>query len=66
MNIYQNGIFYLPSNIIPGLQLADLAAYLINRVSYIKERAEKGKESPFDNELLEIYDHTKNKFKNLL
>jgi len=52
--VWRSGIAYLPSSDLPGLQLADLAAYSLNRVYHAKHRRNQGNISPFD-EMVEVY-----------
>jgi len=66
LNIFKNSIFYLPSEMICGLQLADLAAYLLNRLHHIQNRAQSGKISAFDLMIFQIYNSVKDMTRNVL
>jgi hypothetical protein len=48
-NVFDDGVFRLDSKLVPGLQLADLAAFPLNRIHHIRARREQGrKPAPFD------------------
>ena len=48
VGFYEGGVIYADSRNELGLQLADLAAFMLNRIHHIKRRQIEGKSSPFD------------------
>lgn len=67
-NLLGGGIFEASSNQVHGLQVADFAAYTLNRIFHIRDRVkEKGKKiNSFDAALLEIYEKTESRYQNML
>jgi hypothetical protein len=64
--LYQNSVIYADSMAVCGLQLADFAAYAINRLFHIRERAKNGRIGPFDELLLDAASRVQKKMVNLL
>jgi hypothetical protein len=52
--IYEDGIIYVDSRVEVGLQLADLAAYLVNRIHHTRQRLIDGKRGPFDELVIDL------------
>lgn len=64
--LYQRGIIYAESWREEGLQLADLAAYTLNRVFHIKQRRADGRASRFDDVIDGLIEELRTKTVNLL
>ena len=59
--VYKGGIIYAESWREEGLQLADLAAYTLNRVFHIKQRLADGKANRFDEVIDGLYKRLRTK-----
>lgn len=46
--LYEKGVIYADSRDVEGLQLADLAAYMVNRIYHINQRQLDGRANQFD------------------
>ncbi|NVJ10682.1 DUF3800 domain-containing protein [Myxococcus sp. AM001] len=65
--VYCDGVFRVDSRVVPGLQLADLAAYPLNRIFHIKSRLSQGLElGPFDEPILDLYLANRSKYQLIL
>ena len=66
IKVHDNNIKYVSSDVEPGLQLADLAAYLYNRSFHLRQRAIDGKIGPFDQVIYEAFQKLSSKYRDLL
>lgn len=66
IKVYQDSVIIVGSEVEPGLQLADFAAFLLNRSFHLVERAKEGKNSLFDNILTDIFVKLSHKFIDIL
>lgn len=64
--VYQGGIIYSESWREEGLQLADIAAYTLNRIFHIKQRRIDGKSSQFDEVIHNLFNRLRPKMVDLL
>lgn len=65
-NVYAEGILHADSRMEEGLQLADLAAYTLNRVFHVKQRQLDGKLGRFDAPIQTLYWRMQPKMTDLL
>jgi len=63
---YEGGVIHAESWVEEGLQLADLAAYTLNRVFHVKQRRLYGKSGPFDDRIDALYGRLRPKLIDLL
>ncbi len=54
-NLYEDGVIVARSEVEPGLQIADFAAYLMNRCFHSYHRVMEGRMGPFDQIILDAY-----------
>jgi hypothetical protein len=66
MGVYQGGIIYSESWREEGLQLADIAAYTLNRAFHIKQRRADGKGNRFDEAIDRLFERLRPKALDLL
>jgi hypothetical protein len=65
-DIYQGGIIHASSHDEPGLQLADFAAYLLNRLFHSTNRIKEERHGPFDEIVLSAYSDLRARLRDLL
>jgi len=64
--IYEGGLIFADSSDVEGLQLADFAAFMLNRIHHVKQRALNGKDNEFDGFLLEAVEKLRPKLQYML
>jgi Protein of unknown function (DUF3800) len=65
-SFYEGGVIYVDSRHEPGVQLADIAAYIMNRVHHVRQRLLDGKRGPFDELVINAAFDLSSKFVNVL
>ncbi|NUQ75438.1 MAG: DUF3800 domain-containing protein [Polyangiaceae bacterium] len=67
-DVFGDGVFRVKSEDVPGVQLADLAAYTWNRMHRIKAylNQQRFKPGTFDEALLDFFGENKHKFRSIL
>jgi hypothetical protein len=65
-SLYEGGVIHVDSRDEPGVQLADVAAYMVNRVHHVRQRLLDGKCGPFDELIVDAAFELRPKFVNLL
>jgi hypothetical protein len=63
---YEGGVIYAESWVEEGLQLADLAAYTLNRIFHVKQRRLDGKSGLFDGPIETLHERLRPKLVDLL
>lgn len=67
VNVFADGVFRVDSRIVPGIQLADFAAYPLNRIYHIKSRLNQSRDpGPFDDLILDRYLANREKYRSVL
>jgi hypothetical protein len=66
IKVHDNNIKIVSSEVESGLQLADFAAYLLNRSFHLEQRVIDGKIGPFDEVISEVLEKLSSKYRNLL
>ena len=64
--LYEDGVILASSIALPGLQLADYAVYILNRIHHSAHRVRTGKHNKFDEVIIESVDILKPKYMDLL
>ncbi|MCU7835295.1 MAG: DUF3800 domain-containing protein [gamma proteobacterium symbiont of Taylorina sp.] len=64
--LYEDGIILASSITLPGLQLADYAVYILNRIHHSAHRIKTGKRNIFDEVIIESANILKPKYMDLL
>lgn len=64
--IYEDGPIFAGSSDVEGLQLADFAAFLLNRIHHVRQRALNGKDNEFDRFFLEAVEILRPKLRHML
>jgi hypothetical protein len=64
--VYEGGVIHAESWVEEGLQLADLAAYTLNRVFHVEQRRLDGKSGPFDARVEALHERLRPKLVDLL
>lgn len=66
-DVYGDGVFRVDSSAVAGVQLADLAAYPLNRAYHVTSRLKQDRSpGPFDEPILDLYLRNRDKYKNVL
>ncbi|WP_437605677.1 DUF3800 domain-containing protein [Sorangium sp. So ce834] len=66
IRLYEGGVIHVDSKDEPGIQLADLTAYMVNRVYHARQRLMEGKKNPFDEIIVDAVFDLLPKFINVL
>jgi hypothetical protein len=64
--LYQGGVIEVASEVEPGLQIVDFAAYVLNRTFHATLRTRKLQQTPFDERILATYEAVRPRLQDLL
>ena len=64
--VYENGVIIVSSEALPGLQLADFAVYVLNRMHHSVQRLKNGNDNHFDTVIIDAASDMRDKYLDLL